>query len=83
MPRCVIDVLNNAVIEGFVPIVDEVRGIKWLKPVKYKRFPFSILGPASPKEVEDFRKEQARKQAAMEQGVLGREAVAAAYRARA
>ena len=73
VPKSVLDVLDNAIITGFVPIIDEGLGVKFLKPIKYKRYPYSRLGEATPEEVENFRADQENKRRASEDMVLGQE----------
>jgi len=55
VPQSVLNVLDNAVIYSHVPIVDEARGVKYVKKVKYKRYPYSRLSDATPEEVAQFR----------------------------
>lgn len=73
VPKSVLDVLDNAVITGFVPIIDEQLGVKFLKPIRYKRYPYSRLSEATREEVENFRAEQESKRRAAEDMVMGQE----------
>jgi len=65
VPTSVLHVLDNATIYSHVPITDEALGVKYVKKVKFKRYPYSRLGEATKQEVSKFRSEQdeARKQA--------------------
>lgn len=66
VPESLLKVLDNAEVGGFVPIVDEVLGVKYLRPVKFRRFSISMYGPATKEEVEKFRAECDRKRLAAE-----------------
>ena len=58
VPKSVLDVLDMAVITGHVPVTDEALGVKFIKKMKFKRFPYSRLSEATPEEVNKFREEQ-------------------------
>jgi hypothetical protein len=58
VPKSVLDVLDNAIIIGHVPVTDEGLGVKFIKKVKVKRYPYSRLGEATPDEITKFRAEQ-------------------------
>lgn len=73
VPKSVLDVLDNAVIMGFVPIIDEQLGVKFLKPIRYKRYPYSRLSEATREEVNNYRVEQEGKRRAAEDMVMGQE----------
>ena len=54
VPQTVVDILKEAVVEGTVPGRD-LRGNP--RRVKYQRVPFSVEGPATPEEAEEFRRQ--------------------------
>lgn len=57
VPKAVIDILRNAVVEGVVPGKDQFGRVK---RVRYQRVPFQYEGDATPEEAADFRREMAR-----------------------
>ncbi len=58
VPKSVLDVLDAAVITGHVPVTDEALGVKFVKKIKFKRYPYSRLSEASSEEIDKFRSEQ-------------------------
>jgi hypothetical protein len=58
VPKSVLDVLDMAVVTGHVPVTDEALGVKFVKKVKFKRYPYSRLSEATSEEVAKFRAEQ-------------------------
>lgn len=61
VPRSVVEILNHAEVIGYIPVVDFTTNTKALKQVKYKRFPFSVFGAASPESVKRWKEEQAER----------------------
>src|SRR5678816_1021739 len=41
VPKSVLDVLDAAVIVGHVPVTDEALGVKFIKKIRFKRYPYS------------------------------------------
>jgi hypothetical protein len=66
VPRSVVEILNNAEVTGFIPVVDYATNQKHLKPVKYKRYPFSVYGEALPPAVERWKRSEEEKARARE-----------------
>lgn len=58
VPKSVLDVLDMAVITGHVPVTDESLGVKFVKKIKFKRYPYSRLSEATEDEITKFRAEQ-------------------------
>jgi hypothetical protein len=66
VPRSVVEILNHAEVSGYIPVVDFATNQKVLKPVKYKRYPFSVYGEAPPPAVERWKKVEEEKARARE-----------------
>ena len=73
VPISVLHVLDNATIVSHVPITDEALGVKYVKRVKFKRYPYSRLGEATTEEVKKFRDEQDQAKKAAEDITIGQE----------
>lgn len=73
VPQSVLDVLENAVVISHVPIVDENLGVKYAKKVRFKRRPYSRIGPASKEEVANWHAEQDNKRQIAEGITIGQE----------
>lgn len=73
VPLSVLHVLDNATIFSHVPISDEALGVKYIKKVKFKRYPYSRLGEATKEEVKKFRDEQDQARKAAEDITIGQE----------
>jgi len=73
VPKSVLDVLDMAVITGHVPVTDEALGVKFIKKMKFKRFPYSRLSEATPEEVTKFREEQDEIRKAADDTSIGQE----------
>jgi len=73
VPKSVLDVLDMAVITGHVPVTDEALGVKFIKKMKFKRFPYSRLSEATAEEVAKFREEQDEIRKAADDTSIGQE----------
>lgn len=73
VPQSVLNVLDMAVVIGHVPVTDEALGVKFVKKIKFKRFPYSRLGEATADEVTKFRAEQDELRKAADDTSIGQE----------
>jgi len=73
VPKSVLDVLDMAVVTGHVPVTDEALGVKFIKKMKFKRFPYSRLSEATPEEITKFREEQDEIRKAADDTSIGQE----------
>jgi len=73
VPKSVLDVLDMAVITGHVPVTDEGLGVKFIKKIKFKRYPYSRLSEATPDEITKFRAEQDDLRRAADDTSIGQE----------
>jgi len=73
VPKSVLDVLDMATIIGHVPVTDEALGVKFVKKIKFKRYPYSRLSEATPDELVRFRAEQDEIRKAADDTSIGQE----------
>ncbi len=73
VPKSVLDVLDMAVIIGHVPVTDEALGVKFVKKIKFKRYPYSRLSEATPEEITKFRAEQDEIRKSADDTTIGQE----------
>ena len=73
VPKSVLDVLDMAVITGHVPVTDEGLGVKFIKKIKFKRYPYSRLSEATEEEITKFRAEQDDLRKAADDTAIGQE----------
>jgi len=73
VPKSVLDVLDMAVITGHVPVTDEGLGVKFIKKIKFKRYPYSRLSEATDDEITKFRAEQDDLRKAADDTAIGQE----------
>ena len=73
VPTSVLNVLDMAIITGHVPVTDEALGVKFVKKIKFKRYPYSRLAEATPDEILKFRAEQDELRKAADDTSIGQE----------
>ena len=73
VPKSVLDVLDMAVVIGHVPVTDEALGVKFVKKIKFKRYPYSRLSEATEDEIVKFRAEQDEIRKAADDTSIGQE----------
>lgn len=61
VPQSVLNALEMAKVEGYVPVVDEMTQQKKQVLVKYDRYPLQVFGECSPEEAKAWKLEQQRK----------------------